>query len=66
MVKILVFDTETTGLPPFQINESNYPPKLRETFTDYNQRINNIKNDKNDEKNNLEEDPSLWTNYRDT
>ena len=66
MVKILVFDTETTGLPPFQINESDYPPKLRETFTDYNQRINNIKNDKNAEKNDLEEDPSLWTNYRDT
>jgi DNA polymerase III epsilon subunit-like protein len=66
MVKILVFDTETTGLPPFQVNESDYPPKLKETFTDYNARINQIRSKSNDDKNDLEENPSLWANYRET
>lgn len=66
MVKILTFDTETTGLPPFQVNESDYPPKLKETFTDYNARINEIRSKGNDDKNALEENPSLWENYRET
>jgi DNA polymerase III epsilon subunit-like protein len=66
MVKILVFDTETTGLPPFQVNESDYPPKLKETFTAYNARINEIRSKSNDDKNALEENPSLWVNYIDT
>lgn len=66
MVKILVFDTETTGLPPFQINETDYPPNLQETFEDYSFRINNIRNKGNDDKNALEEDPSLWENYKET
>ena len=54
MVKILVFDTETTGLPPFQINESEYPPLnvngKWESWDDYNFRIKMIKDESNSKK----------------
>jgi hypothetical protein len=38
----------------------------KESFTDYNARINKIKNKGNEEKNALEQNPSLWENYKET
>ena len=70
MVKILVFDTETTGLPPFQIFEDKYPPiktgKKWETFKDYNERLKGLQDESRREKNELEENPELWSNYIET
>ena len=72
MVKILVFDTETTGLPPFQINEEDYPPvKINEkgdweSYDDYNNSIIQLKAKKRAEEIDLEKDSSLWQKYRET
>lgn len=70
MVKVLVFDTETTGLPPFQINEKDYPPLNTngkwERWTDYNKRLKQIREDSNSQKTALETDPKLWQRYRET
>lgn len=70
MVKILVFDTETTGLPPFQINETEYPPLnvngKWERWDDYNFRIKMIREESNSKKMALEQNPELWQQYRET
>lgn len=70
MVKILVFDTETTGLPPFQFVEKNYPPIKKngkwETWTEYNNRLKKISNENYSKKYALERDPNLWQEYRET
>ena len=72
MVKILVFDTETTGLPPFQIDEKDYPPeKINEngdweSYDDYNDSINQLRAKKRAEEKALEKDSSLWQKYRET
>ena len=72
MVKILVFDTETTGLPPFQINEEDYPPvKINEkgdweSYDDYNNSIIQLKAKKRAEEIDLEKDSGLWQKYRET
>lgn len=67
MVKILVFDTETTGLPPFQIFEDKYPPEKRgrkwETFEKYNERMRGLQDESRTDKKELEENPSLWERY---
>jgi DNA polymerase III epsilon subunit-like protein len=71
-IKILVFDTETTGLPPFQVNEKDYPPeKINEngdweSYNDYNVSINQLKENKRAEEKALEKDSSLWQKYRET
>jgi len=72
MVKILVFDTETTGLPPFQIDEKDYPPeKINEngdweSYDDYNDSITQLRAKKRAEEKALEKDSSLWQKYRET
>lgn len=70
MVKILVFDTETTGLPLFQFFEKNYPPIKKnekwETWTEYNNRLKKISNENYSKKYALERDPNLWQEYRET
>lgn len=70
MVKVLVFDTETTGLPPFQINEKNYPPLNTngkwERWTDYNNRIKQIREESNSKKIALERDSNLWKQYKES
>ena len=71
-IKILVFDTETTGLPPFQIDEKDYPPeKINEngdweSYDDYNDSINQLRAKKRAEEKALEKDSSLWQKYRET
>jgi DNA polymerase III epsilon subunit-like protein len=71
-IKILVFDTETTGLPPFQIDEKDYPPeKINkngdwESYDDYNNSINQLRSKKRAEEKALEKDSSLWENYKET
>ena len=71
MVKILVFDTETTGLPPFQLFEENFPPLKNEqgeweSWDKYNSRISNLRADADKEKTNLEQNPGLWGQYKET
>lgn len=70
MVKILVFDTETTGLPPFHVFEEKYPPEKRggrwESFIDYNKRISELQKASKLEKQALDSNPSLWANYLET
>jgi DNA polymerase III epsilon subunit-like protein len=70
MVKILVFDTETTGLPPFQVNEENYSPiktgNKWETWTEYNTRMGEIINDSKLEKEMIDKEPELLQNYKET
>lgn len=66
--KILVFDTETTGLPPYQFNEENYHPQKIgnkwETFQEYSNRLNEFKQDSILEKDLLENEPELLKNYK--
>jgi|694.fasta_scaffold24406_4 DNA polymerase III epsilon subunit-like protein len=66
MVKVLVFDTETTGLPPFQVTEKDYPYKKGETSFKYNARMRPIRDAKRGEERALDENPSLWENYTET
>jgi DNA polymerase III epsilon subunit-like protein len=66
MVKVLVFDTETTGLPPFQVTETEYPYNKGETSYKYNARMRPIREAKRAEERALDENPSLWENYRQT
>jgi DNA polymerase III epsilon subunit-like protein len=70
MVKILVFDTETTGLPPFQVNEDNFPPIKNgnkwETWSEYNSRLTEILNESKLEKEMLDKEPELLQNYKDS
>jgi len=70
MVKILVFDTETTGLPPFQVNEENFSPiktgNKWETWTEYNTRLTEIINDSKLEKEMIDKEPELLQNYKDS
>jgi DNA polymerase III epsilon subunit-like protein len=70
MVKVLVFDTETTGLPPFQINEKDYPPLNTngkfETWRNYSNRLKQLREESNLEKKDLERDPTLWQQYKET
>ena len=66
MVKVLVFDTETTGLPPFQVTEKDYPRDPSETQTEYNTRLKPIREAKRAEEKALEENPMLWQQYRET
>ena len=62
MVKVLVFDTETTGLPPFQVMEKDYPYKKGETSYKYNARMRPIREAKRAEERALDENPLLWEN----
>jgi len=70
MVKILVFDTETTGLPPFQVNEDNFPPIKNgnkwETWSEFNSRLTEILNESKLEKEMLDKEPELLQNYKDS
>jgi DNA polymerase III epsilon subunit-like protein len=70
MVKILAFDTETTGLPPFQFNESDHSPLKKdgiwETWNEYNTRLNGIRTEINKPKTDLKKNPELWENYKET
>jgi len=66
--KILVFDTETTGLPPFQIFEDKYPPSQTEDgkwelWKDYDTRMKTLQDKSRTDKKELEENPSLWESY---
>uniref|UniRef100_A0A6C0KSI4 Exonuclease domain-containing protein n=1 Tax=viral metagenome TaxID=1070528 RepID=A0A6C0KSI4_9ZZZZ len=70
MVKILVFDTETTGLPPFQISEDKIPPIKNgnkwETYQEYTERLNEIRQASDLEKHYIENEPETLQNYKDT
>ena len=57
MVKILVFDTETTGLPPFQVKKSDY---LEGTD------MKPIYAAKKAEEKELEENPFSWKKYKES
>lgn len=66
MVKVLVFDTETTGLPPFQVTDKDYPYKPGENSYKYNARMRPIREAKRAEEKALDENPLLWPKYRET
>ena len=69
--KVLVFDTETTGLPPFQILEDKILPQRMsngsfEKWIDFNDRVKQMYIDSKNEKMNLDKNPKLWDNYKET
>jgi len=66
MVKVLVFDTETTGLPPFQVMAKDYPYEEGETSYKYNARMKPIREAKRAEERALEANPLLWKEYKET
>jgi len=70
MVKILVFDTETTGLEPYNIDETKLLPNRNEngkweTWKSYNDRLKTIKEAGIKESKALKENPKLWETYKD-
>lgn len=65
MVKILVFDTETTGLPPYNIVEKNIPPKTGEHWHEYERRIQKMRREYDAEKQLYATNAAHWDNMND-